>query len=158
MVHARPKAWKGAIYAALAGLFLLAGCVTEEKEPESKLEYLNGEKYKANSPVSVGPVPVATSIERASKATTITGKVVVGEDALYKRPVRYERIELVRAGSVVATTSTDEDGSFTIMAELPNGSYELRLVSKTWRGSRPITLKGYELKDVELSASKQENP
>jgi hypothetical protein len=81
----------------------------------------------------------------------IAGSVVI-ETRAARLPVAFENVGLYRGGALTATASTDGRGRFRFLGLIPNGAYEVRVLSDRWRGTARVLLVGRPRRDVMLVA------
>lgn len=81
----------------------------------------------------------------------IAGSVAI-ETPAARVPVAFETVGLYRSGALTATASTDSRGRFRFVGLIPNGAYEVRVLSDRWRGTVAVRLVGRPRRDVELVA------
>ncbi|HET6281585.1 MAG TPA: carboxypeptidase-like regulatory domain-containing protein [Polyangia bacterium] len=72
---------------------------------------------------------------------SLRGRVLVA-NPLVDQPVSYARLELFRAGKVVASAATDRQGYFKFIKGLPDGPYELVLEPGDYEGKVTVTITG----------------
>jgi hypothetical protein len=135
----------------------LLGCVSlGEKEPQSKLSYLNGDEYKASA-VTAGGVPVVPlTYGRKSNATTVSGFLrEAAVNSVFSKKMRFETVTLSRNGAVLMRTTTDEKGAFLFRGDIPNDTYVISIDSQVFKGTKTIDVRGYEIGNVDFPVSRR---
>jgi hypothetical protein len=80
--------------------------------------------------VAAGAIPGSELLVGRVNAATAWGE----------EPVAFQKVCLVAGGRIVAEASTDRAGAFNLMGHVPDGHYELRLVSDAYAGAVPVDL------------------
>jgi hypothetical protein len=91
------------------------------------------------------------AIDGGTGVTTVSGRV----ETIDMRAARFEVVELVRGGTVVATTTTDNAGRFEINAQLADGRYEARLASARLLARQLVVIDGYRVSGLVLIATER---
>ena len=128
-------------------LIAAAACVTgPEKEPKSKLNYLNGDHYKATN--QIGGIPL--TIERQQVNVTIEGEALIDRSELYQPALRFTELVLLKGSEELARVTTDNNGRFTFSHDLPNGTYRIKADTKDYVGDVKVVVVDYQVKNVML--------
>lgn len=133
------------IVSALA--LLAAGCVVgPESDRKSRLNYLNGEHYRAD--VVLHGVPVL--IERRTVNTRISGHAVVKGSRFHEPTLRFEELVLYSDAIEVSRTRTDEHGAFAFCEGLKTGTYRIAPADERYRGEVAVVVDSYIEENVVL--------
>lgn len=126
---------------------LAAGCaVGPESDRRSRLNYLNGEHYRAQ--VLVSGIPVL--IERRAVLTHITGHAVVKGSRFHEPALRFEELVLYSDTIEVSRTRTDQHGAFGFSQELEDGTYRIAPADVRYRGEVAVVVDSYHEENVVL--------
>lgn len=102
-------------------------------------------------PVSVAAIPV---LERKSPMVKLTGQVSFGE-GISTTQLKNEKVVLKSKDKVLAFGTTDGDGQFKILVNIPNGDYLLELDSKRYVGQTKVRVSGLEVPSLNIQAMKK---
>ena len=132
---------------ASALVLLAAGCVVGSKsDRKSRLNYLNGEHYRAD--VVVSGVPVL--IERRAVNTHISGHAVVKGSRFHEPALRFEELVLYSDAIEVSRTRTDQHGAFAFCEGLEAGTYRIAPADERYRGEVAVVVDSYREENVVL--------
>lgn len=125
-----------------------AACANNKKaEVKTPLGYANGENYTHDTTINGVPL-----LKTKDRWTTISGKVVF-TNPTFDPSTGIQNVQLLQKGKIVAQTRTTADGAFQLKGPFDNGDYQLQVNSKTLKGTTPLTVKDYEVRDVILPAT-----
>ena len=130
-----------------------SACVTgPETEPKSKLNYLNGDHYKATNTLG-GGIPIPITIERQVVATTIEGQAVIDRSELYQPALKFADVALLHGTDELARVTTDQNGRFSFSLELGNGTYRVHAANDEFVGDVKVVVTEYQIKNVVLKVT-----
>ena len=141
---------------AASVLAVAAGCVTGKRaEDKTGLDRLNGENYITDSSAALMVQPVIPLYvgDQKQRATKVTGAVWRGE-GIGKSPVGQAVVQIVKDDKVLFEVTSAPDGDFKLFPVLPNGGYTLRAKSGDQSSEMPFFVKGYEVKDLNITIGK----
>jgi hypothetical protein len=140
-------------YTVALSCFLIGSCVYGPKaERKTPLSYLDGENYATTVEGYSDVLAVPLAI-RKEKATQIDGKVLLGE-GIAGVPIKNQKVALYSPeGKLLSEVTSGNAGEFRIKSAIRNGSYVLKVVSDSYSGEVPITIKDYTLENVVLKVS-----
>jgi hypothetical protein len=128
-------------------LFWISGCVSGPKQPDQTFaQKLNADSYESSNTVMGVPVLTRKPIQRK-----VSGKIMCGE-GLSQRPANHATVSLNDGDIVVASASSNSDGTYTILASiLIEKPYQLRVSSKCGNSIKEISLKDDSSFDINLN-------
>jgi hypothetical protein len=141
---------------AAAALAVTVSCVTGKRaEDKTGLDRLNGESYMTDSSATLMAQPVIPLYigDQKQRTTKVTGAVWRGE-GIEKTPVGQAVVQIVKDGKVLAEVTSAPNGDFKLFPVLPNGGYTLRAQSGELKSEMPFYVKGYEVKDLNITIGK----
>jgi len=135
-----------AFLSSLVVVLGLAACAYGPKtKDKTVLESLNGKHYEA-AQFSTGSLPI---VKRHKANVAIAGKVLLQVEPV-PFPLSFAEIELIQDSKSLAQTRTSGDGSFTLSGDFSDGQATLRLISTKYSGERSITIRGFEVRDIDF--------
>lgn len=118
-------------------VLFFSGCISGPKNPDQTFaEKLNADSYESSNTVMGVPVLTRKPIYRK-----ITGKVFCGE-GLSQYPANHAAVVLTGENKTVASTLTDTNGNFNLLASISvEKAYKLQASSKCGNSTQDLSLK-----------------
>lgn len=142
------------------------GCVVGKRD-ESKppLARLNGESSGSaathshtDTPIvsdgvvslnALGGMPVIIHSDQKKRVTRVSGTVWIGK-GIDRTPGRQIAVQIIKDKTILVEGQTDSRGEFKLFEVMPDGRYTLRTKFKDSKLDTPITVSGYEVKDLQI--------
>jgi len=102
----------------------------------------------------IGSVLPFTPIgDRKVMLTTIEGELMLDLKPM-PIPLKYQKLDLVKAKKVISSTSSDSNGKFKFTDKISNGNYEIRVNSKKYSAAYSIEVGSSKIQNLRIFASK----
>ena len=147
MIYQIGRLFDLSITVAIALMFYISGCVSGPKDPNQTFaQKLNADSYESSNSVLGVPVLTRKPIQRK-----VSGKITCGE-GFSQRPAGHVTISLIEGNKVVASTSSNSDGTYNVLVSAAiEKTYQLKASSKCGNAIKEISLTEDANFDLNLS-------